>query len=128
MVGLQFDHDVSRVVGDMLRARSYDLSLAPELGLERASDAQHLLIATINGRTLVTHNGQHFEALHDAWHRWSDAWGVSSTHGAIIIVPHRPPLVLERLLVEPLSTIRDSSGHLYRWRQETGWKRQPYLP
>lgn len=89
MVAYQFDHDMSRVVGERLRTQGYDVHLAIDLRLESATDARRLLTATNAGRGLVTHNGQHFEALRDAWHRWSDAWGVPGLHAAILAVPHR---------------------------------------
>jgi hypothetical protein len=128
MAEFQFDHDMSRLVGEGLRKRGYLVELAIDLGLADASDARHLLAATNAGRVLVTHNGQHFEALHDAWHRWSDSWGVPSAHGGILVVPHRPPAVLEDLLVAFLPTVPMFTGAFYRWRSNGGWRRQPYLP
>jgi hypothetical protein len=61
------------------------LTIAGDLGLGRATDdAQHLTAAE-RGLILLTYNHEDFVLLHDAWHRWSNAWGVSPRHAGIIV-------------------------------------------
>lgn len=60
---------------------------AAGLGMHRASDGHHLLVAAQADRILVTHNGKDFIAMQDAWLRWQQAWGVATSHAGVLIIP-----------------------------------------
>ena len=75
MAECHVDHNVARGVVVRLRLRGHTLVTAVELGLERGQDDLHLLQASRQARVLLTHNLSDFARLHDAWRRWSIAWG-----------------------------------------------------
>ncbi len=66
MADLYVDHNVARGITNQLRVRGHNVVAARELGLERAKDDAHLLLAAQQGRTFLSHNRQDFEMLHDA--------------------------------------------------------------
>ena len=49
---LYLNHDVSAAAAEALRARGYDVVAAQEVGMERASDEEHLARAAAEGRVL----------------------------------------------------------------------------
>ena len=57
------------------------------LGREGSTDDEQLLVASQDGRILVTHSEQDFILLHYTWQRWAAAWGVTAQHAGILIVP-----------------------------------------
>lgn len=98
------DQDVTREVARWLNAHYGDAECAKaatELGLHRAHDGHHLLVAAQAGRIFVTHNREDFIAMHDAWLRWSSAWSVTPPpqHTGILIIPQplRPPIVTREI-------------------------------
>ena len=64
-----------------------DVLLASDLGMERATDDEQLLVAANLNRILVTCDRKDFILLHDAWHRWSAAWNVVAHHAGILVIP-----------------------------------------
>jgi len=72
---LLLDHNVRALVADLLRAGGHDAATAQELGYTRIGDDDLLLRAAERGLTVVTQNVADFELLHDAWRRWTQAWG-----------------------------------------------------
>jgi hypothetical protein len=75
------DHNANpRLVRD-LRPHGYDAVFARELGLERASDDEHLRRASESGRVLFTHDLDDYPALAAEWAARGEA------HAGIILVP-----------------------------------------
>jgi predicted nuclease of predicted toxin-antitoxin system len=61
---LYLNHDVSAAAAEALRARGYDVVAAQEVGMERASDEEHLARAAAKGRVLVSFNVRDYPTLH----------------------------------------------------------------
>ncbi len=84
------DQDVFSRLKELLNTHYDDpdcVRTAVDLGLHRALDGHHLLVAAQAGRIFVTHNGIDFITMHDAWMRWSSAWRVEAAHAGILIIP-----------------------------------------
>lgn len=103
MASFYTDHNVALQVALLLRQAGHTAITARDLGLERAGDDAHLLVAAPHGWILITHNRQHFLLLHDAWRRWLQVFGVSAMHAGILIPPHGLPAQTVRLLHEFLT-------------------------
>jgi hypothetical protein len=124
------DHDVARKVAELLRAAGQGAVTARDLRLESATDDEQLLVAAQHGRIFATHNESDFILLHDAWHRWSTAWGVSAQHAGIVIVPQGrkygrdwDAVQIATELVLCLKTCAPLASGLFR-RKEAGWERR----
>lgn len=124
------DHNVSQRLTRLLVARGYDAVAAHDLGLDRASDARHLLLAAKQGRIVLTHNERDFLLLHDAWLRWSADWGVEPHHAGIIVLPQKERWDAYRSLEEIESLlgrapqagrVRPMTDLLWRWQARRGW-------
>ena len=123
MPGLYLDNCVARQVAHRLNAAGYDVVTAAELGLRSAPDGRQLLVATQQNRVLVSHNASHFELLHDAWHRWSQAWGTPVQHAGILVLQHARPEMEARYIGEIMASGWPLANELYRWRVHGGWVR-----
>lgn len=96
-----------------------------DLGLERATDELQLLTAAERGLILLTNNERDYVLLHDAWHRWSAAWGVAPMHAGIIVPKQAWPF--ERATTEVgrlLDSGVDFTNALYQWHGVLGWIRR----
>ena len=62
-IDLYLDEDVSVLVADLVRARGFTAITARDAGQLHANDADQLLYAVRQGKTLLTHNRADFEAL-----------------------------------------------------------------
>lgn len=130
---LVLDEDVSHRLAGLLRAQGWDIDSAKELGRLRLTDVQVLLRAVEDGRTLVTHNGDDFRALHEAWVTWRGRWAAEvrqltgfpvrlSQHAGILITPHLPERDLARLLEEFADTDEPLADRLFSWLPARGWQ------
>lgn len=104
MASFYTDHNVALQVALLLRQAGHTAVTARDLGLERAGDDVHLLMAAQHGWMLVTHNRQHFILLHDAWLRWFHAFEVSVRHAGVLLPPHGFPVHTVQLLQFPAHT------------------------
>lgn len=121
MANLCLDHNVSLEIARLLRP------LAKDIGLDRAGDDEVLLSAAQQGRILVSHNYKDFRLLHNAWRRWSTAWGVARAHTGILIVAQLPPVWHERIADELNDFIgkgQPLANELWHWRPASGWQRR----
>ena len=128
MADLYVDQNISFDLIALLRGRGHTAVTARDLGLERARDDEHLLVAAERGRTLLTYNRDDFELLHDAWRRWSTAWQATATHAGILIVPPPPHRSVAEAAGEVDSLLASGyplANELYRWRPVGGWVRRP---
>lgn len=121
MAALYTDHNVARALARLLQARSHTVTTAHDLGLDGASDDEHLLVAAQHGWTLITNNRDDFVLLHNAWRRWASAWQVPAQHHGVIITRQTWPTIqaaeqVDILLQVPLLLI----NRLYRWHID-GW-------
>lgn len=62
-IRLYLDEDVSVLVGEMIRARGFDVLTTRDAGNLAASDKKQLEFSTHDGRVLLTHNRVDFERL-----------------------------------------------------------------
>ena len=65
MAALYTDHNVARALARLLQARGHAVTTAHDLGLDGASDDEHLLVAAQRGWTLITNNRDDFVLLHN---------------------------------------------------------------
>lgn len=126
------DEDVSHPLAALLGSRGYDIASAKELGRLRLTDPQFLLGAIEAGQTLITHNADDFEALHEAWmlwrRRWQDEIGRTvgrsvalSGHPGILMPPHLPPETLASIIEEIGASSESIEDRLFSWTPELGW-------
>lgn len=99
------------------------LTTASALGMAKAKDAAHLLVAAQQGRVFVTHNAGHYKVLHDAWLLWSREWRVAPAHAGILILPHEQPAILSRELAVFFTLGLPLTNECYSWQQRGGWIR-----
>ena len=97
---LYLDHNVDAVLAEDLRRRGFDAVRAAELGLERATDEEHLREATDQGRVLFTYDRVDYLRLDRTWRARGDAH-------AGIIVSLAPPRLLYGQLLRRLLTLLD---------------------
>ena len=124
MPSLYGDHNVSRYLARLLREHGHTATNARELGLERATDGAHLLLAAERGWLLLTHNERDFVLLHDAWLRWSRSWGIAPQHAGILVLPQREDWGLTRTVseIEAFLAVHPATiNELYAWRASRGW-------
>src|SRR2546421_4091236 len=80
---LYLDQDVPVQLAGMLRARGLDTLTTLDAEMLGQADEDQLIFATREGRTLVTHNREDFEALHADWLM------AGRNHAGIIVSPQR---------------------------------------
>ena len=66
-ISLYLDEDVSVKIATNLKNRGFDVLHAIEAGKSSISDEEQLQKATLEQRTLVTHNKKHFITLHERY-------------------------------------------------------------
>ncbi|HEY7037112.1 MAG TPA: DUF5615 family PIN-like protein [Thermomicrobiales bacterium] len=93
---LHFDHNVDPQFAEDLRRHDYDVTVAKDLGMERASDEEHLIWATDHGRVVFTYDAGDYRRIAARW------FLEGRTHAGIIISVAPPRIgygvVLRRLL------------------------------
>jgi hypothetical protein len=112
---LYIDSNVALEVAEFLRAAGHTTVTARELRREGNSDDEHLLVASQHGRIFLTHNERDFILLHDAWQRWSAAWGRYGIDWE--------PEEVSQAVIACLQRCSPIAGQLFR-RKETGWERR----
>ena len=125
MAVLHLDQNVSSQFGPLLRVAGHDVIETRAIGRPRATDDELLLFAANARRIFVTHNEKDFILLHDAWRRWSSAWGVAVFHAGILVLPQPPRLTIERAATELdrfLATEPQLASTLYFYRPTGGWR------
>ena len=125
MADLYADRNIRGGVRLRLRALGHVVTTTDELRLDRATDDLQLLTAAERGWILLTYNERNYVLLHDAWHRWSAAWGVAPQHAGIIVP--RQEWSAERATAEVdrlLETVALFTNALYQWHGALGWFRR----
>lgn len=126
MASIFADHMIRRDVVELWQDRGHDAVSSRDLGLDSFADDVQLLAAARSRRILVTHDIKDFEKLHDAWRRWSAAWGVAVTHAGILIVPQGwPPQQTADVVDEFIQTGVDLTSQLYRLSADRTWRLRP---
>ena len=107
------DHDVASDVARLLRQSGHDLVTVREPGTTRDGDERHVLAAAQAGRVLVSLNRKHYLLLHLAWQAWSSAWGTTSQHSGMLLLPHAAPAETVKRIINLLSTDQPMAGCCY---------------
>lgn len=130
MAAFYTDNDVALSAVDLLAAAGHAAVGARDLRFEYASDDEQLLVASQQRRTLVTHNERDFILLHDAWQRWSGAWGIRIPHAGILILPQGTRYGVlwdaERItqaILDCLARCQPIANEVLRWKGEH-WQRR----
>lgn len=130
MASFYVDNDVAQEVAGLLSSDGHSVVTARDLQREADTDDEQLLVAAESGRVFLTHSERDFVLLHDAWRRWSAAWGVSARHSGIVIVPQGIRYGIDwdaeeitRAVVRCLQQCTPVAGRLLR-RKEGGWQRR----
>jgi hypothetical protein len=131
MAAFLLDHNVSAALAVLLRRAGHDVAETREVGKARATDDELLLIAASLNRIFITYfityNEGDYVLLHDAWRRWSAAWGILVTHPGIIVLPQPPRLAnahAARELVDFLTAGAEVASGLYSLRPSGEWRRR----
>lgn len=98
-VELYLDEDVDVLVAELLRARDFQALTARQAGQLGQGDASQLDYAARHGKTILTHNREDFQALHQHYA------ALDQHHAGIIIARRHPPYELARRLLELLNSI-----------------------
>lgn len=141
MADLRFalDEDVAHPLAGLLRFRGWDVDSAKEPGRLRLSDVQALLRAAADGQTLITHNNNHFQALHEAWVTWRWRWSIEveqatgvqvslSRHAGILILPQIDVRELVPILEEFEHDRNSIADRLFAWSRGRRWQEVRVLP
>ena len=123
MAAFYIDHDVAQEVARLLRVNGHNVVTVRDLRTPRDRDAQHLLLAAIQGRILITHNARDYQLLHDAWLRWQVHWSLATPHAGIAILPHVPPKIAFPAILGLLDSPHSLPNELYTFKPATGWER-----
>jgi hypothetical protein len=120
------DHMIPSEVVGRLRALGHDVVSTRDLSLDGPKDDVQLLAAATSHRILVTHDILDFEMLHDAWRRWSAAWGSVAIHSGILIVPQGwPPQKTTQEIHQFIESGVDLTTRLYRLHRDGRWAERP---
>jgi hypothetical protein len=130
LANFYIDSNVALEVADRLRVASHTAVTARDLRREGNSDDEHLLLASQQGQIFVTHNERDFILLHDAWKRWSVAWGVAEKHAGVLVVPQGRKYGTDwgaeqivRAVMACLQQCPPVTGGLFRYKG-AGWERR----
>jgi hypothetical protein len=126
MANLYTDNDVPIPLANRLQSSGHNVVTVRGLGTRKAGDDEHLLTAALQQRIFITHNGRDFLLLHNAWRRWSAAWGATAQHAGILIIPQRVPIArLEIEILALLASGKATVNVLYSWSINDGWQPVP---
>ncbi|MBT9316797.1 DUF5615 family PIN-like protein [Leptothoe spongobia] len=92
-ISLYLDEDVNVLVADLLRAKGFDAITARDARQLHATDAEQLVYAVGQCRTLVTHNRTDFEELVQSYFD-----SEQMHYGVIFAVRRSPQEIAQRLL------------------------------
>jgi len=98
-IELYLDEDVDVLVADLVRARGFQATTTQDAGQVGKNDAEQLVYAVSQQRTLLTHNRADFEALAQQY------LTAGQTHYGIIIAVRRPPYEIARWLLTVLNHV-----------------------
>ena len=92
-IDLYLDEDVNVLIADLVRARGFRVTTTQAAGQIGTTDENQLAFATSQGKTILTHNRMHFEALAQRY------FEEKKPHSGIIIAVRRHPKELSRRIL-----------------------------
>jgi hypothetical protein len=126
---IYLDADVPLELERVLAGLGYTSSHARRTPhMSAASDGHQLLYAAQRNATLVTHNRKDFLLLHDAWQRWSRAWGVRESHAGILVISQSRTMAEPGKAIDELLSRTLVSNELYELVWRTGWRHHALRP
>lgn len=124
MARFYLDHDVGLLLARLLNEFGHDATTSRTEQTTALRDSAHLLHATRDARTILTHNQKDFVELHHAWCEWTNAWEVSERHSGVIVIPQNSVWTLRRIAHEVddlMNWAGPMENRLFRWTPERGW-------
>jgi hypothetical protein len=120
------DEQVSELLASALQALGYDATSANRLGNKGLHDGLQLLIATNQGRVLITYNYKDFTLLHRSWRDWTTDWGIEERHRhSGILLVRSSQGIKARTLADAIDGFaqenHDLSSRLVEWNSSYGW-------
>jgi len=126
MARLYLDENMSKWLIPSLAGLGHDVTSVDREQQKGVSDAILLRDAVRLGRVVITHNGGHFELLHEAWHVWSAEWNVAdiARHAGILVL--RPTqdigaIALAEVIDRLLRDVPQVDNRLFRWNIREDW-------
>lgn len=98
-IELYLDEDVNTLIATLIRTRGFIATTAREEGQLRRTDREQLAFATERGKTILTHNRDHFLALANEYYE------AGREHSGIIIARRRPPHAILNALIIILENV-----------------------
>jgi hypothetical protein len=98
LIRLYLDADVDVKLAANLRRAGYDCVSAREVGNAALDDETQMVFAANEGRTLLTHNIQHFVPLFERW------WHASLSHPGVVVSQQTSLGELQRRVLRLLNT------------------------
>ena len=125
MLPCYLDEHASERLTEALERLGEDATSANRLGRKGLSDTIHLRLAAGANRVLITYDTHDFTRLHEAWHDWTQAWGVAAQHAGILLIHSIPRLEIGDVAdaIHRFSSDHDTiENRLFAWKQTTGWR------
>lgn len=98
-IALYLDEDTDVLLADLVRARGFEAATTIAAGQDGKTDAQQIVFAVAQQRTLLTHNRADFEKLAQEY------FAAGRSHFGIIIANRRPVYDLARRLLVVLNAV-----------------------
>jgi hypothetical protein len=129
VAGFYLDEDLPLRLARLLIDRGHFAVTTDDERRKGAPDARQLMYAAEQGWTLLTHNGDHYRLLHDAWLTWTHVWHIERRHAGIVVLPHSVAAELTRVAEAIHQLVRDRNvsfeGVLYERTAAGVWRRWP---
>ncbi|MPZ13636.1 MAG: hypothetical protein GEU73_04305 [Chloroflexi bacterium] len=92
--------------------------------MEGAPDDAILLVASMRGAILITHNERDFRLLYGAWQRWPREWGTNPApqHAGILLMKQEPAPILASAILDLLKDRASFTNAMYQWTLANGWR------
>lgn len=125
MLACYLDEQVSERLTERLERLGLDATSANRLRRKGLSDALHLLIARQANRFLVSYDINDYVLLHEAWHFWTESWGVAARHAGILLLHtfNKPENQEVAEAIQQIANEYDTlESRIFEWKRGIGWK------
>ncbi len=118
------DENISQRLVPFLNVAGHVAITARGQFAERTPDDAHLFLCRQRRWFLVTHNGRHFQLMHDTLHRWARAWGAMDLPAGILVTPDGLGTREEASLLDIFAACElPTADMLYAWTPHGAWVR-----
>jgi hypothetical protein len=125
MLACYLDEQTSERLGEALERLGHDVTSANKLKRKGLSDALHLLLAADANRVLISYDIKDFKLLHEAWHFWTQSWGVANHHAGILLIHtfNKPAIGEVAAAIDQIANEQDIlENRVFIWKRGIGWK------